>query len=426
MNKNIQSIRGMNDCLPQDAVIWRYVENTFISILSSYGYNEIRFPIIERLELFKRSIGEVTDVVEKEMYNFNDRKGNHLTLRPEGTSGCTRAGIEHGLFYHQEQRFWYLGPMFRYERPQMGRYRQFHQFGAEVFGQIGPDIDVELILIIIRCWKALGINQYLSLELNSIGSISSRANYCRELIKFFEKNLASLDNNALNRLYSNPMRILDTKNNKIRELLCNAPVLSDHLDEDSRIHFFELCKLLDISGIKYTINSCLVRGLDYYNRTVFEWVTESLGVKKTICAGGRYDALVQQLGGKSIPAVGFSIGLERVILLMQTVNSIFLSKSICTDVYIITIGHDAKSSAIVLSEEIRSYLPGLRIMVSYSNDSVTKQFSFVYKNNTRIVLIMNKKDTLRKMILLRDLQLGHRMIISYDKIMEKLKELLCL
>lgn len=426
MNRNIQSVRGMSDYLPKDTIIWRYIESTFATILSNYGYNEIRFPIIEHLDLFKRSIGEITDVIEKEMYSFDDRSGNKLTLRPEGTSGCVRAGIEHGLFYHQEQRFWYLGPMFRYERPQKGRYRQFHQFGAEVFGQIGPDIDVELILITARCWQALGISQYLTLELNSIGSMLSRMNYCKKLINFFEKHLNSLDHHALHRLYSNPMRILDTKNIKIRKLLCNAPILSDYLDEDSRFHFFELCKLLDISGVKYKINPYLVRGLDYYNRTVFEWVTEKLGVKKTICAGGRYDGLVKQLGGISVPAVGFSIGLERIILLMQAVNSVVLSKSVCTDVYLITLGYNARKSAVVLSEKIRSYFPILRIIVSHSDDNLKKQFSYAYKNNTRIVLIMNKQNTFEKMILLKDLRLGDYINVSYDAIVEKLKELLYL
>lgn len=426
MNKNIQSIRGMNDCLPRDTIIWRCVENIFMTILNSYGYNEIRFPIVERLDLFKRSIGNLTDVIEKEMYNFDDRNGNHLTLRPEGTSGCVRAGIENGLFYHQEQRFWYFGPMFRYERPQKGRYRQFHQFGAEVFGKIEPNIDVELILITARCWKALGISQYLTLELNSIGSIASRRQYCKELIEFFEKNLISLDDNSLKRLYSNPMRILDTKNSKIKELLCNAPVLSDYLDEASRFHFFELCKLLDISGVQYTINPYLVRGLDYYNRTVFEWVTENLGVKKTVCAGGRYDELVQKLGGKPMPAVGFSIGVERVILLMQTINSVFLPKQLCIDIYVIVLGYNAKKSSIVLSEEIRSYFPKLRILVSCSNDNgLKKQFSLAYKNNARIVLVMNRKNTLKKMILFKDLHMGYYMTVSYDKILEKLKESLC-
>lgn len=424
MHKNVQSIRGMHDCLPQDTVIWRYIENTFVTVLSSYGYNEIRFPILEYSDLFKRSIGEITDVVEKEMYNFNDRNGISITLRPEGTSGCVRAGIEHGLFYHQEQRLWYFGPMFRYERPQKGRYRQFHQFGVEVFGQMGPNIDVELILVATRCWKALGISQYVTLELNSIGSTSSRINYRNALINFLKKNMDVLDNNALRRLYSNPMRILDTKNDKTIKLLHDAPILSDYLDEESRCHFFELCELLDISGVHYVINPFLVRGLDYYNRTVFEWVTEELGIKKTICAGGRYDGLVQRLGGKSVPAIGFSAGLERVILLVKKIDSDFLSKNICTDVYLITLGSYAQKKSIVLSENLRSYLPTLRIITSHYVDNFKKQFSYACNNNTRIVLTMNENNTLQKMVLLQDLKLRYDITVGYDEIVVKLKKLL--
>lgn len=424
MKKNIRSIRGMHDCLPQDVMIWRYVESTFITILMNYGYHEIRFPIIEYSDLFKRSIGNITDVVEKEMYSFDDRSGDSLTLRPEGTSGCVRAGIEHGLFYHQEPRLWYLGPMFRYERPQKGRYRQFHQFSAEVFGKIGPTIDVELILIIVRCWKALGISQYLTLEINSIGSICSRINYRKKLIDFFEKNLSSLDHDALRRLYSNPMRILDTKNVKIRELLHNAPTLINCLDEDSHLHFVELCKLLDVSGVQYVINPYLVRGLDYYNRTVFEWVTTELGVKKTVCAGGRYDELVKQLGGGIVPAVGFSIGLERVILLLKKINSSFLKENVCTDIYLIALGYDAHRNSIILSEKIRSYFPVLRIVVNYSDDNLKRQFLYTNKNNTHIVLIMNQKNTLKEMIFLKNLKSGCCMTVNYNKIIEKLKEML--
>lgn len=424
MNKNIQSVRGMSDCIPKDSFIWRHIESALIKVLNNYGYNEIRFPIVEYSDLFKRSIGEITDVVEKEMYSFHDRNGNSITLRPEGTSGCVRAGIEHALFYHQEQRLWYLGPMFRYERPQKGRYRQFHQLGVEAFGQIGPDIDVELILITARCWKVLGISQHLTLELNSIGSTLSRVDYCNELISFFKKNLSSLDHHALRRLYSNPMRILDTKNDKIRGLLNNAPILSDYVDKESRLHFVELCELLDISGIQYVINPFLVRGLDYYNRTVFEWVTKKLGVKKTICAGGRYDGLVQQLGGEETPAVGFSIGLERIILLIKACNNDFLLHNLCTDVYLITLGIYARKKSIVLSEKIRSCLPNIRFITSHGVENVKKQFSCAYKNNTRIVLVMNEQNTVQQVILLKDLKLGRDITVSYDEIIETLKKLL--
>lgn len=426
MKKNIKSVRGMHDCLPKDTIIWKRVENMFATILNSYGYDEIRFPIVEYSALFKRSIGEITDVVEKEMYVFSDRSKNSITLRPEGTSGCVRAGIENNLFYHQIQRLWYLGPMFRYERPQKGRYRQFHQFSAEAFGQIGPNIDVELILITVRCWKELGILQYLTLELNSIGSVYSRRSYRKKLIIFFEKNLNNLDKNTLRRLYSNPMRILDTKDNQIRKLLHDAPVLMDDLDEDSRVHFVELCKLLDALDINYVINPHLVRGLDYYNRTVFEWVTQELGVKKTICAGGRYDGLVQQLGGEKVPAVGFSIGLERIMLLMKINNSAFLDYHVYTDIYLITLGNDAQKYSMILSEKLRLFFPFFRIIVNYNNNSIKKKLHYAYVNNIRVVLIMNEKNTSEKMVLLKCLKSGYSEVVSYSEVIEKLKKVLCL
>lgn len=424
-HKNIQSVRGMHDYVPKDTILWQYIENTLITILNSYGYNEIRFPIIEDTNLFKRSIGEVTDVIEKEMYSFTDRNGNNLTLRPEGTSGCVRAGINHGLFYHQEQRLWYLGPMFRHERPQKGRYRQFHQFSAEAFGQIGPDIDAELILITARCWKKLGIHHHLSLELNSIGSLSSRIKYRKKLITFLEKNLSNLDNNALRRLYSNPMRILDTKNTKTKELLLNAPILNDHLDDDSHVHFSELCQLLNLLGISYTVNPYLVRGLDYYNKTVFEWVTDSLGVKKTICAGGRYDELVQELGGHSVPAIGFSIGLERIILLMQKINNnTFLNNNIYIDVYLISIGNHSRKYAMLLAENIRSKLPSVRLMVHHGGGNIKKQFYCANKHKPRIVLIMNAKNVLENTIVLENLQSKNQEILKHDAVTERLRHIL--
>ncbi|URJ29877.1 histidine--tRNA ligase [Blochmannia endosymbiont of Camponotus sp.] len=427
-NTKIQSIRGMHDCLPQDITIWQHVENTFTTILNSYGYKEIRFPIVEDTNLFKRSIGAMTDVIEKEMYSFNDRNNKSLTLRPEGTSGCVRAGIKHGLFYKQEQRLWYLGPMFRYERPQKGRYRQFHQFSAEAFGQIGPDIDVELILITARCWKQLGISHHLSLELNSIGSLSSRSNYRKKLITFLEKHSKNLDHNSLRRLYSNPMRILDTKNSNTKELLLHAPVLSDYLDNDSHAHFSELCQLLDLLEIPYTVNPYLVRGLDYYNKTVFEWVTDSLGVRKTICAGGRYDELVQELGGDSVPAVGFSIGLERVILLIREINNNdFLNKNNThsdIDVYLISLGNNAKKYSILLSEHIHSILPSIRLMLHHGKNNIKKQLHAANKHKTRTILIINEKNYLTKTVILKNLQLGTQETLQHDKVIEKLKNIL--
>lgn len=421
--RKTQSIRGMYDCLPEHTLLWQQVENMLKIILNSYGYNEIRFPIVESTDLFKRSIGKITDVVEKEMYSFNDRRGHSLSLRPEGTSGCVRLGIEHSLFYHQEQRLWYLGPMFRYERPQKGRYRQFHQFSAEAFGQIGPDIDVELILITVRCWKTLGINEYVNLELNSIGGLSSRITYKKKLIDFLKKKIDYLDTNSMRRLYSNPMRILDTKNSKIKELLVDAPILMDYLDDDSRLHFNKLCELLDFYKISYKINPCLVRGLDYYNRTVFEWVTNNLGTKKTICAGGRYDDLTKQLGGETIPAAGFAIGLERVLLLMQLINSSILKRTVCIDIYLIYSGNDMQKYAISFSEYIREKLPSLRVMVNYGGGSLKKQFDRAKKYRSKAVIIIDENYFSAKKVILKNLQCRLQEIIESNKIIEKLHDM---
>ena len=302
MAKAIQAIRGMNDCLPTQSPLWHKVEDSVKRVISAYGYSEIRMPIVEQTHLFKRAIGEVTDVVEKEMYTFDDRNGDSLALRPEGTAGCVRAGIENGLLYNQEQRLWYMGPMFRHERPQKGRYRQFHQVGVEVFGLNGPDVDAELIMMTARLWRELGIDKHVHLELNSIGSLEARANYRVVLIEFLEQHLDILDEDCKRRMYTNPMRVLDTKNPAVQAILGDAPKLSEYLDDDSKAHFSGLCELLDAAGIQYQVNERLVRGLDYYNRTVFEWVTESLGAQGTVCAGGRYDGLVEQLGGKETPA----------------------------------------------------------------------------------------------------------------------------
>ncbi|CAJ0945267.1 unnamed protein product [Ranitomeya imitator] len=322
--KNIQAIRGMNDYLPADTAIWQKIEGILKQVLASYGYSEIRLPIVEQTPLFKRAIGEVTDVVEKEMYTFDDRNGESLTLRPEGTAGCVRAGIEHGLLYNQEQRLWYIGPMFRYERPQKGRYRQFNQLGVEVFGLNGPDVDAELILLTARWWKALGIDKDVALELNSIGSLDARANYRDALIAFLEQHTkTSLMKIAKRRMYSKSVTCIRFKKSRDTTTAKRCPKLGDYLDDESREHFSGLCAYLDAAGIAYTVNQRLVRGLDYYNRTVFEWVTTSLGAQGTVCAGGRYDGLVEQLGGRPTSAVGFAMGLERLILLVQAINPEF-------------------------------------------------------------------------------------------------------
>ncbi len=309
MAKQFQAVRGMNDILPGESALWQHLEMTLREVLATYGYHEIRLPLVEKTELFARSIGEVTDSVEKEMYTFADRNGDSLTLRPEGTAGCVRACIEHGLLHNQTQRLWYAGPMFRYEKPQKGRYRQFHQVGAEAYGMAGPDIDAELICLSARLWRRLGIDK-VTLQINSLGSSAARVAYRERLVTYFTARRAELDEDSRRRLDTNPLRILDSKNPDMRAVIAEAPSLLDHLDSESQAHFEELKALLDAAGIPYEINPRLVRGLDYYCKTVFEWVTETLGAQGTICAGGRYDGLIEQLGSQTVPGVGFALGLE--------------------------------------------------------------------------------------------------------------------
>lgn len=411
MAKNIQAIRGMNDYLPEETVVWQRIEQILKQVLASYGYSEIRLPIVEQTPLFKRAIGEVTDVVEKEMYTFDDRNGESLTLRPEGTAGCVRAGIEHGLLYNQEQRLWYSGPMFRYERPQKGRYRQFHQIGAEVFGLQGPDIDAELIMLTARWWKALGIAEHVSLELNSIGSLDARAHYRDALVAFLEQHQDVLDEDCKRRMYTNPLRVLDSKNPDVQNLLNDAPQLADHLDEESREHFAGLCQLLDEAGITYTVNQRLVRGLDYYNRTVFEWVTSSLGSQGTVCGGGRYDGLVEQLGGRATPAVGFAMGMERLVLLVQAVNPEFEPTRI-VDVYVIASGQGAQSAAIRLAEQLRDADPSLKLMTNFGGGNFKKQFARADKWGARVALVLGETEVANAEVVIKDLRNGEQQTLA--------------
>ncbi|MGK3130429.1 histidine--tRNA ligase [Pantoea sp. C8B4] len=423
MAKNIQAIRGMNDYLPADTAIWQRIEGTLKQVLASYGFSEIRLPIVEQTPLFKRAIGEVTDVVEKEMYTFDDRNGESLTLRPEGTAGCVRAGIEHGLLYNQEQRLWYIGPMFRYERPQKGRYRQFHQIGAEVFGLQGPDIDAELIMMTARWWKALGIAEHVSLELNSIGSLEARANYRDALVSFLEQHKDKLDEDCKRRMYSNPLRVLDSKNPDIQLLLNDAPTLNEYLDEDSRAHFDGLCSLLNDAGIAYTVNQRLVRGLDYYNRTVFEWVTNSLGSQGTVCAGGRYDGLVEQLGGRATPAVGFAMGLERLVLLVQAVNPEFEPTRI-VDVYVIASGQGVQSAAMQLAEKLRDADPALKLMTNFGGGNFKKQFGRADKWGARIALVLGEDEVKAGQVVIKNLSTGDQQTVAQSKAAATLRTLL--
>ncbi|KHS87856.1 histidine--tRNA ligase [Pectobacterium brasiliense] len=423
MAKNIQAIRGMNDYLPAETALWQRIENSLKQVLSGYGYNEIRLPIVEQTPLFKRAIGEVTDVVEKEMYTFDDRNGDSLTLRPEGTAGCVRAGIEHGILYNQEQRLWYVGPMFRYERPQKGRYRQFHQLGCEVFGLQGPDIDAELILMTARWWRVLGIADHVKLELNSIGSLDARARYREALVAFLEQHKDQLDEDCLRRMYTNPLRVLDTKNPQIQVLLNDAPVLTDYLDDESRAHFEALGELLTQSGIPYTVNPRLVRGLDYYNRTVFEWVTTSLGAQGTVCAGGRYDGMVEQLGGHATPAVGFAMGLERLVLLVQSVNPDFKAQP-GVDAYLISSGAGTQVAAMQLAEKLRDVLPQLKLMTNYGGGNFKKQFARADKWGARVALVLGENEVAAGQVVVKNLSNGEQDTLAQADVASRLATLL--
>ena len=366
----VRAVRGMRDILPHDARLWRYVEDTIQQVIARFAYEEVRLPLLEFTELFARGVGEATDIVEKEMYTLADRDGDSLSLRPEGTASCVRALEENGLLYNQTQRVSYAGPMFRYEKPQKGRYRQFYQIGAEAFGFAGPDVDIELIAIGAACWKALGISHYITLEVNSLGSSASRRAYKDALVAYLTPIQAQLDEDSQRRLLSNPMRILDSKNPNTQELLTFAPQLPDFIDEESKAHFQQLLKALDDLGIKYNVNSSLVRGLDYYTHTVFEWVTKDLGSQGAVCAGGRYDGLVKQLGGRDTPAVGFAIGLDRVVLLCELANSEVKSAA---DLYICVLGDELQSKGLLLAEQLREQLPQTSVRLHMGGGNFKKQ-----------------------------------------------------
>jgi len=399
--KNIQAIRGMNDCSPTESPLWQWIEGQVRQILSSYGYSEVRMPIVESTPLFARAIGEVTDVVSKEMYTFWDND-EQLTLRPEGTAGCVRAAIEHGWIYNNEQRLWYMGPMFRHERPQKGRYRQFHQAGVEVFGIATPEIDAELIILTARLWKALGIDQHVSLQLNSIGSLEARANYRSALVAFLENHQNLMSEEEKERLVKNPLRILDTKNQALQDVLDGAPKLLDYLDDESREHFAQLCGLLDAVGIQYEINPKLVRGLDYYNKTVFEWVTSALGAQGTVCGGGRYDGLVEQLGGHATSGVGFAMGLERLVLLVQEVNKSIPVKS-AVDIYVVYQGEGTTLAAFQLAEKLRSELPHLSTMLHCSGGNFKKQFKRADKSGATLALVLGESEVQNNQVVVKHL-----------------------
>ena len=387
----IQSIRGMSDLLPEQSATWQYLERVVADVLARYSYREIRFPLLEQTELFKRAVGEVTDIVEKEMYSFDDRNGDSLSLRPEGTAGCVRACTENGLLHNQTQRLWYMGPMFRHERPQKGRLRQFHQIGVEAFGLKGPDIDAELLLLTARLWKTLKIDHAVKLEINSLGTSGDRKRYRAALVEYLTARYEQLDEDSQRRLQSNPMRILDSKNADVQALLHAAPNLADFIDDESRQHFERLCAMLDAADVPFQINPRLVRGLDYYGKTVFEWVTTHLGAQGTVCAGGRYDGLVEQLGGKPCPGVGFAMGIERLVLLLDELGVVPDSIAHQIDVYLMAVG-DVEQQGLVLAEKLREQCPRLRIEHHCGGGSVKSQIKKADKSGATIALIMGEDE----------------------------------
>lgn len=387
MSKAIQAVRGMNDLLPEVVGLWQRLETTARDILHGYGYRELRLPLLEKSELFARSIGALTDIVEKEMYTFEDRNGDSLTLRPEGTAGCVRAGIEHGLLHNQVQRFWYSGPMFRHERPQKGRYRQFHQIGVEAFGLPGPDIDAEIILLCARLWRALGLDG-LTLEINSLGTPAARATYRQQLVVYFESRRGELDEDSLRRLEKNPLRILDSKNPALREVIAAAPNLHDYLDSGSREHFDRLLGFLTASGVAYKVNPRLVRGLDYYTRTVFEWTTDRLGAQSAICAGGRYDGLVELLGGKAAPAAGFALGMERLVELLQLQSA--SGHATESQIYVVVPEPAQEAQALHLAESLRDQ--GLRVECHCGGGSLKSQMKRADKSGARYAVLFGEPE----------------------------------
>lgn len=403
MTDRIQAIRGMNDILPDRTDSWRLIENLFASCMSSYGYNEIRFPIVENTQLFKRTIGEVTDIVEKEMYTFADLNGESISLRPEGTASCVRACLEHGLLHNQQQKLWYLGPMFRHEKPQKGRYRQFTQFGVEAFGMAGAYIELELISICYRLWSQLGLSNHVKLQVNTLGELAERQQYRALLIDYLRLHYEELDQDSKTRLEKNPLRILDSKNPAIQDIIAKAPKLIDVLSEQSKLHFNTFCEGLDALGIPYEINPVLVRGLDYYGHTVFEWVTDKLGSQATICAGGRYDLLVEQLGGTSTPAVGFALGIERIILLMEILHLLESTQN-SKSVFIIPSNESAMLLALKIAESIRNTISDVEVITNTSGGSFKSQFKKADKSGARLALVLGEDELTKNQVSIKDLR----------------------
>ena len=389
----LQAIRGMSDTLPDQSLSWQYLESAFQRIVKRFGYREIRFPIIERTELFKRSIGEVTDIVEKEMYSFDDRNGDNVSLRPEGTAGCVRAANQHGLLYNQQQRLWYSGPMFRHERPQKGRYRQFHQFGVEAFGMAGPDIDAEILQLSASLWKELDLSEYLTLQINNIGNAEDRSRYGIALTEFLKSKAQQLDEDARNRIYTNPMRVLESKIPEVQQALQGCPKLQDFVSEASQEHYLALQGLLMRANIPFIENARLVRGLDYYNYCVYEWTTESLGAQGAVCGGGRYDGLVGMLGGKPTLAAGFAIGIERLILMLDSLGKVPEEIRKPIDVYVLVVGANLAEQALELVQRIRTEFPQLGVVSHCGGGKYNSQLKRAFNSGARLAVILEREDT---------------------------------
>lgn len=423
--KNIQSVRGMPDVLPPVSGRWQWLERQAQDILAAWGYRQIRLPVLEHTGLFARSVGESTDIVSKEMYTFADRSGESITLRPEGTAGCVRACEEHGLLYNQTQRLWYAGPMFRYERPQKGRYRQFDQIGVECFGFEGPDIDAELIVMTAELWRALGVADAVTLELNSLGSPEARAGYREALVNWLTPYRDDLDADSQRRLLQNPLRIFDSKVPRTREIMADAPLFSDHLDDASKAHFEGLQVLLEAAAVPFVVNPRIVRGLDYYTRTVFEWTTERLGAQGTVCAGGRYDGLVAQLGGRSTPAVGFAMGLERVLLLAEAVAALPAELEQEVDVYLLNLDDAHAALTLNLARELRAAVPGLRLQMHCGGGKTKARLKRADGSGADLALILGEDEVAAGTVAVKALRTdGEQRTLDKTALIETLRALL--